>query len=79
MLVCLCKCVCVCACCVCRLVRRRVLERLDSETEDAQGQMQRAIKQVNELIDKAGEGWSWGMIGCLVVCLVVLIVVVFKM
>lgn len=41
--------------------------------------MQKALKQVNELIDKAGEGWSWGIIGCLVVLLVVLIIVVFEM
>lgn len=41
--------------------------------------MKKAIKQVEELLDKAGEGCSWGIIGVLVVLLVILIVVVFEM
>jgi len=57
----------------------RILANLDHETEETDGQMKKAVRQVEELIEKAGEGWSWGIIGFLVVLLVVLIVVVFEM
>ena len=56
-----------------------MLEHLDHVTEETEGQMLKAVRQVEELLEMAGEGWSWGIIACLVVLLVVLIVVVFEM